>query len=173
LKQFDSIECLDLHSLPLEWKVLEHQLLIDRYDCCAVGVGKFVYVMGSRDLRRCISSFDLVEILDTEMTGLISEGSSLSMPQFAVGAALVDNTIWVVGGCNNNDGVLDTVESIMIDQVTGRLLESSWMQCPARMSKLQGWHLSVAPIGQCLVVVGGSGFVQASLVEIFNTERQE
>jgi hypothetical protein len=168
-----------LHSLPLEWKVLEHRLSIARYACCAIGVGKFIYVMGGQHL----DSLDSVEILDTE-TGMISEGPSLTTPRNGAGAALVDNAIWVVGGSIiyrdiyrewEDDEHLDTVESIKVAPGTGRLLESSWAQCPARMSTSRGRYgdfLGVATIGQCLVVMGGGGYGDRS-VEILNTESQE
>jgi hypothetical protein len=172
-----SIECLDLHSLPLEWKVLECRLSIARCACCAVGVGKFVYVMGGENMYK---SLDSVEILDTE-TGLISEGPSLTTPRNGAGAALVDNAIWVIGGSiiSHNDWEhdehLSTVESIKFDPRTGRLLKSSWAQCPARMSTSRGRYgqfLAVATIGQCLVVTGGGGYRDRS-VEILNAESQE
>jgi kelch-like protein 20 len=164
----DSIECLDLHSLPLEWKVLEHRLSIARSHCCAVGVGKFVYVMGGG--KKAIS-LDSVEILDTD-TGLISEGPSLTTPRKFAGAALVDNTIWVVGGCTNIFDGLDTVETHNVDLLeTGRLLESSWTLCPTTMPTLRRWCPAVVSIGQSLVVMGGTELESA--IEIFDTQRSE
>ena len=179
-ERLDSIECLNLHSLPLEWKLLEARLSMARSNKCAVAVGKFVYVMGGYN---GVSNLDLVEILDTE-TGLISQGPSLTTPRRGARAALVDNAIWVVGGYRGEPGEDDyyrslatTVESIKVVPGTGRLLESAWMLCPSSMSLSRGYCPSVATIGQCLVVIGGhagSGdSYESKSVEIFNTSSQE
>ena len=76
----------------------------------------------------------------------------------------------MVGGrddYHDKTNTFGSIESIKVDPVTGRLLESSWTLCPARRSKETGEYQPVVSIGPCLVIMGAKG------VEMFNTERQE
>ena len=173
----NTIECIDVASLLVKnntnstnyhhhhWKTLSCCLSIAKSGCAAVVVQeRYIVIMGGmNDNDGCFSS---VEVLDTQRQNKIVTllGLAMNSPRSVFGAAVVGNSIYVVGGINANFEQLDSVEVLsfnvdvdnnVVDASTLFGESSSWT-LSRDLKLLMGRHgHAVAKIGNCIVVAGG------------------
>ena len=89
------------------WTRWTCRLSEERWGCCAVAVhNRYIVVMGGRS--NCYLSS--VDILDTSSNHTVTAGPSMTVPRACCASAIIGHRIFVVGGCNDEDGMLDSVE---------------------------------------------------------------
>ena len=109
----------------------------------------------------------------------------MNLAQYAFGAAVVDNHIFVVGGWVN-EMQSTSVESLLFQQqpqdkdkdhsnsnsnVTCTFPNSSWRMEPhLTLSSPRAFH-AMAKVGSCLVVAGGWNETQTNSVEVLDVQR--
>ena len=164
----DTIECIDFASLltisdstSCQWKTLSCRLSTARKGCAAVVVhDRYIVIMGGYNGSKYLST---VEVLDTLQDKIVPlSGLTMNTPRGDFGAAVVGNSIYAIGGINDN---LDSVEiltfNVDVDSIGDASTvfgkSSSWtMSKDLVLSKGRYGH-GVAKIGNCVVVVGGYG----------------
>ena len=170
--KLDTIECIDVASLlaisdssNCHWNTLSCRLSTARAGCAAVVVhDRYIVIMGGMDDSERLSTLEVLDTLRNKIVPL----SCLTMnsPRSYFGAAVVGNSIYVVGGINNDDRTLDSVEvltfNVDVDCIIGDAFtvfgkSSAWTTSKDLvLSKGRYWH-GVAKIGNCVVVAGGYG----------------
>ena len=167
----DTIESIDVASLLANtessnrhWNTLSCRLSTSRYACAAVVVhDRYIVIMGGFNGSKFLST---VEVLDTLQNKIVPlSGLMMNSPRSHFGAAVVGNSIYAVGGINNNWNKLDSVEvltfNVDVDSIGDASTvfgkSSSWtMTKDLVLSKGRHGH-AVAKIGNCVVVAGGCG----------------
>ena len=167
----DTIESIDVASLLANtessnrhWNTLSCRLSTSRSGCAAVVVhDRYIVIMGGFNGSKYLST---VEVLDTLQKKIVPlSGLTMNSPRCYFGAAVVGNSIYAVGGINNNWNKLDSVEVLTFnadvdsigDASTVFGKSSSWtMSKGLVLSKGRNGH-GVAKIGNCVVVAGGYG----------------
>ena len=165
----DMIESIDVASLlaisdssNCQWETLSCRLSTARRGCAAVVVhDRYIVIMGGFNGRKYLST---VEVLDRLQNKIVPfSGLTMNSPRGDFGAAVVGNSIYVVGGINNDQ--LDSVEvltfNVDVDSIGDASTvfgkSSSWiMSKDLVLSKGRCGH-AVAKIGNCVVVAGGCG----------------
>ena len=165
----DTIECIDVASL-LEnidssnrhWNTLSCRLSTAKWACAAVVVhDRYIVIMGGSNSSERLST---VEVLDTLQNNIVPlSGLTMNSPRSFFGAAVVGNSIYVVGGENNNHKILDSVEVLTfnvdvdsIGDVSAVFGESSaWTMSKDLVLSMGRQRHAVAKIGNCVVVAGG------------------
>ena len=103
------------------WELLNARLSSPRSACAAVTVrNRFIVVVGGIDTG-CMDIIDTMPTTNHSCASVVvsvTVGPQLCVPRRFLGAVVFDNRIWVVGGYNDEDGVLDHVESISFHQQT-------------------------------------------------------
>ena len=156
------------------WTRLTCRLSEERWGCCAVAVhNRYIVVMGGRS-NRYLSS---VDILDTSSNHTVTAGPSMTVPRACCASAIIGQRIFVVGGCNDEDGMLDSVEYLDYDATpcdsddddetrkkTGSTFTISFSptwttHSELRLVNVQSLFASscaMVAVGSCLVVAAGS-----------------
>ena len=168
----DTIECIDVASLLANtdssnrhWNTLTCRLSTANTGCAAVVVhDRYIVIMGGYNQRDKFLS--TVEILDTLQNKIVPlSGLTMNSPRSLFGAAVVGNSIYAVGGRDNDCKELDSVEVLTFnvdvdsigDATTVFGKSSSWTRSKDLvLSKRRHGH-GVAKIGTCVVVAGGYG----------------
>ena len=183
---FDTIECIDVASLLTisdssicQWKTLSCRLSTARKGCTAVVVhDRYIVIMGGYNGSKSLST---VEVLDTLQNKIVSlSGLTMNSPRSRFGAAVVGNSIYAIGGINNDSKKLDSVEvltfNVDVDSIGDASTifgkSSSWtMSKDLVLSKGRYGH-GVAKIGNCVVMAGGLG-IEGSMnsVEVLDPYR--
>ena len=171
-RNLDTIECIDVASLLANtdssnrhWKTLSYRLSTAKNGCAAVVVhDRYVVIMGGMDDGA--KRLSTVEVLDTlHNKNVILSGLTMNSPRSDFGAAVVGNSIYAVGGRNNDGNKLDSVEvltfNVDVDSIGDASTvfgkSSSWTTSKDLvLSKGREGH-GVAKIGNCVVVAGGYG----------------
>ena len=175
----DTIECIDVASLLTisdssicQWKTLSCRLSTARNGCAAVVVhDRYIVIMGGGSGSKHLST---VEVLDTLQNKIVPlSGLTMNSPRFAFGAAVVGNSIYAIGGINDN---LDSVEvltfNVDVDSIGDASAvfgkSSSWtMSKDLVLSKGRHGH-GVAQIGNCVVVAGGFGIDSVEVIDPYH-----
>ena len=174
----DTIECIDVASLlaisdssNCHWQNLSCRLSTAKRGCAAVVVhNRYIVIMGGNNgFNEYLST---VEVLDTLQNKIVPlSGHKMNSPRGYFGAAVVGNSIYVVGGVNNVQ--LDSVEVLTFnvdvvsigDASTVFGKSSSWtMSKDLVLSKGRYGH-AVAKIGNCVVVAGGWGINSVEVLD--------
>ena len=183
----DMIESIDVASLLANtessnrhWNTLSCRLSTSRYACAAVVVhDRYIVIMGGHNGSKFLST---VEVLDTLQNKIVPlSGLMMNSPRSFFGAAVVGNSIYAVGGQNNNGNGLDSVEVLTFNVDVGSIGDastvfgksSSWtMSKDLVLSKGRNGH-GVAKIGNCVVVAGGYDIDSAGInsVEVLDPYR--
>ena len=183
----DTIESIDVASLLANtessnrhWNTLSCRLSTSKHGCAAVVVhDRYIVIMGGHNGSKVLST---VEILDTLQNKIVPvSGLTMNSPRSRFGAAVVGNSIYAVGGMNNNGNKLDSVEvltfNVDVDSIGDASTvfgkSSSWtMSKDLVLSMGRNGH-GVAKIGNCVVVVGGYGIDGAGInsVEVLDAYR--
>ena len=167
----DTIESIDVASLlaisdssNCQWKPLSGRLSTARSGCAAVVVhDRYIVIMGGDNGSKYLST---VEVLDTLQNKIVPlSGLTMNSPRHGLGAAVVGNSIYAIGGISDHSKKLDSVEvltfNVDVDSIGDASTifgnSSSWtMSKDLVLSKGRCGH-GVATIGNCVVVAGGSG----------------
>ena len=175
----DTIECIDVASLmtisdssSCQWKTLSCRLSTARKGCAAVVVhDRYIVIMGGYNGSKYLST---VEVLDTLQNKIVPlSGLTMNSPRGDFGAAVVGNSIYAIGGKDNNKNSLDSVEVLTFnadvdsigDASTVFGKSSSWtMSKDLVLSKGRYGH-GVAKIGNCVVVAGGCGINSVEVLD--------
>lgn len=155
------------------WTTLQTRLSEPRAGCAAVTVmDRYIVVIGGENDHHALSSIDIIDTLTPPLLHqhhftavTVSVGPSMQIPRSWLGATLLDDCIWVIGGVDENDCALATVESLhygslennsnMNDNSSHSIFSASWnLQDHLTLSNGRRGH-AIAAIGQCLVVAGG------------------
>ena len=164
------IESIDVASLlaisdssNCHWQNLSCRLSTAKRGCAAVVVhDRYIVIMGGINVSNGYLS--TVEVLDTLQNKIVPlSGLTMNSPRSDFGAVVVGNSIYVVGG--RNDDLLDSVEVLTFhvdddsigDASTVFGESSPWsMSKDLVLSKGRCGH-GVAKIGNCVLVAGGWG----------------
>ena len=167
----DTIECIDVASLLANtdcsnphWKTLSCRLSTAKRGVASVVVhDRYIVIMGGENHSKSLSA---VEVLDTLQNKIVPlSGLTMNSPRSVFGAAVVGNSIYGVGGMNNDYKQLDSVEVLTFNDDVDRFRDastvfgksSSWTTSKDLvLSKGRHGH-GVAKIGNCVVVAGGGG----------------
>ena len=178
----DTIESIDVASLLANtessnrhWNTLSCRLSTSKHGCAAVVVhDRYIVIMGGDNGSKFLST---VEVLDTLQKKIVPlSGLTMNSPRCYFGAAVVGNSIYAVGGINNNWNKLDSVEvltfNVDVDSIGDASTvfgkSSSWtMSKDLVLSKGRNGH-AVEKIGNCVVVAGGCGI---NYVEVLDPYR--
>ena len=205
---WDTIECIQVSSLletmetltttrqsNSQWTRLQCRLSSPREAFAAVVVhNRYVVILGGNNAIQCLSS---VDIMDTEPPQnnnnnhgepTMVAGPSMNLARCYLGAAVVDNQIFVVGGWVNGRQST-SVESLLFQQqpqdkdkdhtnsnnnVSWTFPNSSWRMEPhLSLSSPRASH-AMAKMGSCLVVAGGhtpDEFWGTTSVEVLDIQR--
>ena len=167
----DTIESIDVASLLANtessnrhWNTLSCRLSTSRYGCAAVVVhDRYIVIMGGDNGSKVLST---VEVLDTLQKKIVPlSGLTMNSPRCYFGAAVVGNSIYAVGGINNNGNKLDSVEvltfNVDVDSIGDASTvfgkSSSWTMSKDLVLSMGRYGHGVAKIGNCVVVAGGCG----------------
>ena len=178
-----------------QWTRLQCRLPSPRSHCAAVVVhNRFIVILGGRaDMGHNLSSVDIVDTApprnnnnNSNGEATIVAGPSMNSTRYAFGAAVMDNRIFVVGGCVNFVRRSTSVESLLFQQqpqdkdkdhthsnsnMSCTFPNSSWRMEPhLSLSSPQDSH-AVAKVGSCLVVAGGWNETQTNSVEVLDVQR--
>ena len=167
----DTIESIDVASLLANtessnrhWNTLSCRLSTSKHGCAAVVVhDRYIVIMGGNNGSKVLST---VEVLDTLQNRIVPlSGLMMNSPRTGFGAAVVGNSIYAVGGINNNGNRLDSVEVLTFNVDVDSIGDASTV-----FGKSSSWTISkdlvlsmgrnghgVAKIGNCVVVAGGWG----------------
>ena len=167
----DTIECIDVASLltisdssSCRWKTLSGRLSTPRNKCAAVVVhDRYIVIMGGYNDSKYLLTVEVLDTLQNKVVPL--SGLTMNSPRGDFGAAVVGNSIYAIGGKDENENSLDSVEVLTFNvdvdsigdssSVFGK--SSSWtMSKDLVLSKGRYGH-GVAKIGNCVVVAGGWG----------------
>ena len=165
----DTIECIDVASLlaisdssNCHWQNLSCRLSTAKWGCAAVVVhDRYIVIMGGLKGSKYLST---VEVLDTLQNKIVPfSGLTMNSPRSDFGAAVVGNSIYVVGGRNNDQ--LDSVEvltfNVDVDSIGDASTvfgkSSSWTTSKDLVLSKRRYGHGVAKIGNCVVVAGGWG----------------
>ena len=169
----DTIECIDIASLlaisdssNCHWQNLSCRLSTAKWGCAAVVVhDRYIVIMGG--INGSNEYLSMVEVLDTLQNKIVPfSGLTMNSPRGYFGAAVVGNSIYVVGGRNDDQKQLDSVEvltfNVDVDSIGDASTvfgkSSSWTTSKDLvLSKGRYGHGGVAKIGNCVVVAGGWG----------------
>ena len=167
----DTIESIDVASLLTNtdssnrhWNTLSCRLSTAKNGCAAVVVhDRYIVIMGGDNDSEHLST---VEVLDTLQNKIVPlSGLTMNSPRSDFGAAVVGNSIYVVGGKSNSDKTLNSVAvltfNVDVDSIGDASTvfgkSSSWTTSKDLvLSKGRSGH-GVAKIGNCVVVAGGYG----------------
>ena len=159
-----------------QWTKLQCRLSSPQCHCAAVVVhNRYIVILGGvNGMRQDLSSVDIMDTAPPHNNNdngepIIVAGPSMNSTRSSLGAAVVDNRIFVVGGYVN-DRLSTLVESLLFQQqpqdkdkdhtnsnsnVSWTLPNSSWRMEPhLSLSSPRAAH-AVAKVGSCLVVAGG------------------
>ena len=162
-----------------QWTRLQCHLSSPRMKCAAVIVhNRYVVILGGNNaipgLEQVLSSVDIMDTAPPHNNNdngepMKAAGPSMNSTQSSLGAAVVDNWIFVVGGWVNSMRST-SVESLLFQQqpqdkdkdhtnsnsnMSCTFPNSSWRMEPhLSLSSLRDSH-AVAKVGSCLVVAGG------------------
>lgn len=163
-----SVECLDLSSSSPKWVTLEQRLSCGRSGCDAVAVGNVIHIIGGYDGESALSS---VEVFNTITERFYQDQPSMRSVRWGSGAALVGNKIWVVGGWNQDETTLNTIEYLNVNLDTG-MPAGQWTMSTTNMTEERNYP-AVAAVGHCLVIIGGDDDDDNDLssAEVLDTER--
>ena len=167
----DTIESIDVASLLANtessnrhWNTLSCRLSMSRTGCAAVVVhDRYIVIMGGYNGSKSLST---VEVLDTLQNKIVPlSGLMMNSPRTGFGAAVVGNSIYAVGGINNNGNRLDSVEvltfNVDVDSIGDASTvfgkSSSWTTSNDLVLSMGRNGHGVAKIGNCVVVAGGWG----------------
>ena len=183
----DTIESIDVASLLANtessnrhWNTLSCRLSMSRTGCAAVVVhDRYIVIMGGYNGSKSLST---VEVLDTLQNKIVPlSGLMMNSPRSFFGAAVVGNSIYAVGGINNNGNKLDSVEvltfNIDVDSIGDASTvfgeSSSWTMSKDLVLSMGRYGHGVAKIGNCVVVAGGYGIDGARInsVEVLDAYR--
>ena len=183
----DTIESIDVSSLLANtessnrhWNTLSCRLSMTKHACAAVVVhDRYIVIMGGHNGSKSLST---VEVLDTLQYKIVPlSGLTMNSPRSFFGAAVVGNSIYAVGGQNNNWNKLDSVEvltfNIDVDSIGDASTvfgkSSSWTMSKDLVLSMGRYGHGVAKIGNCVVVAGGYGIDGARInsVEVLDAYR--
>ena len=185
LNCIERIDVQDLLQSPLtttttqdsHWTTLTCRLSTKRKGCCAVAVhNRNIVVMGGDGCGRTLSS---VDIIDT-WTHTVTAGPSMNIPRQFCSSAVIGHRIYVLGGEEEHDHILDSVE--YLDCATPRdnhetkeqtgstfiSFSSSWITHSDLVPSNARISCAMVAVGSCLVVAGGWS---NSTVEVLDTHR--
>ena len=184
----DTIESIDVASLLANtessnrhWNTLSCRLSTSRYACAAVVVhDRYIVIMGGDNGSKSLST---VEVLDTLQNKIVPlSGVMMNSPRSRFGAAVVGNSIYGVGGINNNGNKLDSVEvltfNVDVDSIGDASTvfgkSSSWTMSKDLVLSMGRFGHGVAKIGNCVVVAGGYDIDGAGInsVEVLDAYRR-
>ena len=135
-----------------------------RYACAAVVVhDRYIVIMGGDNDSKVLSTVDVLDTLQNKIVPL--SGLTMNSPRCYFGAAVVGNSIYAVGGLNNNWNRLDSVEvltfNVDVDSIGDASTvfgkSSSWTMSKDLVHSMGRYGHGVAKIGNCVVVAGGCG----------------
>ena len=175
----DTIESIDVASLlaisdssNCHWQNFSCRLSTARRGCAAVVVhDRYVVIMGGFSGRKYLST---VEVLDTLQNKIVPlSGLTMNSPRGDFGAAVVGNSIYVVGGRNNDGEKLDSVEVLTFNVDVDRTGDastlfgksSSWIMSKDLVLSMGRQGHGVAKIGNCVVVAGGCGINSVEVLD--------
>ena len=175
----DTIESIDVASLLANtessnrhWNTLSCRLSTSRYGCAAVVVHDlYIVIMGGYNGSKSLST---VEVLDTLQNKIVPlSGLTMNSPRSYFGAAVVGNSIYAVGGKNNNGNKLDSVEvltfNVDVDSIGDASTvfgkSSSWTMSKDLVLSMGRYGHGVAKIGNCVVVAGGCGIHSVEVLD--------
>ena len=159
-----------------QWTRLQCHLLSPQYKCAAVVVqNRYIAILGGyTGMGQDLSSVDIMDTAPPHNNNdngelMIVAGPSMNSTRSSLGAAVMDNCIFVLGGYANNRPLISG-ESLLFQQqpqdkdkdhinsnsnVTCTFPSSLWRMEPHQtLSASQSRH-AVAKMGTCLVVAGG------------------
>ena len=163
LRPKDTIESIDVASLltisdssNCQWKPLSGRLSTARSGCAAVVVhDRYIVIMGGYYGSKYLST---VEVLDTLQDRIVPlSGLTMNSPRRGLGAAVVGNSIYAIGGISDHSKKLDSVEvltfNVDVDSIGDASTvfgkSSSWtVSKDLVLSKGRRGH-GVAKIGNC------------------------
>ena len=174
-----------------QWTRLQCRLSSPRRQCAAVVVhNRYIVILGGHtDMDQDLSSVDIMDTAPPQNNNnnnsngepTIVAGPSMNLARSCFGAAVVDNSIFVVAGFVN-DRPSTSVESLLFQQqpqdkdkdhthsnsyVSCTFPNSSWRMEPLlSLSSPRAFH-AVAKVGSCLVVAGG----WTNSVEVLDVQR--
>lgn len=117
-----------------QWHMIA-PLNITRAGATSIVRNNKIYVFGGYSDAQCVSS---VEIYDIDLD-YWSSGASSRICRWRAGSALVENTIYIIGGRNSTWQYLDEVESYNLD-------EDEWKEEQALPCKIMGLRCSVVKV---------------------------
>uniref|UniRef100_A0A7S2XPP9 Protein kinase domain-containing protein n=1 Tax=Attheya septentrionalis TaxID=420275 RepID=A0A7S2XPP9_9STRA len=168
----DSVECINLSQTSPKWVILDVKLSSKKCGCTAVAVGTLVYIMGGKNTNDGSTAQNHVDIFDASMHKR-SKGPPLNQPRFACASVFLDGKIYVVGGNDDSDNSLNTIESLSVSS-DGNNWASSWHTYENFLATPR-MYPALSTISHCLVVIGGihKGEKEHVLesVEIVDTKR--
>ena len=168
-----------------QWTRLQCRLSSPRYKCAAVVVqNRYIVILGGvNGMHQVLSSVDILDTAPPQNNNSNGEPTIVAAPsmnstQYAFGAAVVDNRIFVVGGLVNSEPST-SVESLLFQQqpqdkdhtnsnrnVSCTFPNSSWRMEPHLSLSSPRYFHAVAKVGSCLVVAGG-----CTPVEVLDIQR--
>ena len=183
------IERIDVHDLlqsslttstkhASSWKTLNCRLSTERRRCCAVAVeNRYIVVMGGRKSKRG-QDLSSVDIMDTR-NHTVNAGPCMKVPRCDCAGTVIGHRIFVVGGGNIDDGLLDSVEYLEFASAcdnqetkaeTVAKVISSWSTWTTHsyLRLSDPGRVCAVGVGSCLVVAGGR---YDGTVEILDTNR--
>ena len=171
LHNVDTIECIDIASLlaisdssNCQWQNLSCRLSTAKRACAVVVVhGRYIVIMGGFNGRKSLSTVEVLDTLQNKVVPL--SGLTMNSPRNSFGASVVGNSIYVVGGRNDDQQQLDSVEvltfNVDVDSIGDASTvfgkSSSWTTSKDLVLSKGRYGHTVAKIGNCVVVAGGWG----------------
>ena len=173
-----------------QWTRLQCRLSSPRQSFAAVVIhNRYVVILGGQNDIQSLSSVDILDTAPPHNNNnnngepTIVAGPSMNSTRSAFGAAVMDNRIFVVGGCVNRMPST-SVEFLLFQQqpldkdhanrnsnVSCMFPNSSWRVEPhLTLSTGRSSH-AVAKVGSCLVVAGGWNETQTNSVEVLDIQR--
>ena len=177
-----------------QWTRLQCRLSSPRRECAAVVVhNRYIVILGGNNgMGQLLSSVDILDMAPPQNNNnsngepTIVAGPSMNLARSCFGAAVVDNSIFVVGGWVNSE-TSSSVESLLFQEqpqekdhtnsnsnVTCTFPNSSWRMEPhLSLSRPRDSH-AVAKMGSCLVVAGGGTLdtmLGTTSVEVLDIQR--
>ena len=173
-----------------QWTRLQCRLSSPRKSFAAVVIhNRFVVILGGHNGIQGLSSVDILDMAPPHNNNnnngepTIVAGPSMNSSRYAFGAAVMDNRIFVVGGCVNRmqsakvefllfqQQPLDNDNANRNSNVSCMFPNSSWRVEPhVTLSTGRSYH-AMAKVGSCLVVAGGWNETQTNSVEVLDIQR--
>ena len=176
----DCMERIDSNDLSVHeshWTTLTCRLSTQRFGCCAVAVhNRYIVVMGGYYNHRYLSSVDIVDTRNHTVTA----GPCRNVPRAWCASAVVGHRIFIVGGRNEHNSRLDSVEYIDFampcdnekpkEEMAATVISfsSSWITHSELVLSNERGSCAMVAVGSCLVVAGGW---RNSNVEVLDTNR--